>query len=257
MVKIVWDTPSGPLASFVIGQSSTVSVSATDIASNRSLMYVLAGGTLPPGLRLNSNGVISGVPSYANPTSNYYSVQGYTFTIRALDSQSGTYSDNEFNIEVTNYTNTDVFTWITAGGSLGTVADGNFYSHELEASDSSGLTINYSINTGTMPPGLQLVNGKSFNIKAIRLDSGSVIIQASTNVNFFTGQLVKFKAVSGTVELNGNKYYVQMLDKTGTYIGVNIAPGSSSYFRLFNDSGFTNPVDGSALTNYILSLIHI
>lgn len=251
MVNIVWNTPSGPLASFVIGQSSTVAVSATDTASGRNLIYVLSRGTLPPGLTLNSNGVISGVPSYQYATSNYFSIQGYTFTIRAMDPQSGLFVDSEFNIEVTNYTNTDIFTWATPGGSLGTVPDGNFYSHEVEAIDRSGLAVRYSINTGAMPPGLQLVSGKSYAINTIALSTGKVVVKTVDKVSFFTGQIVKFKSVVGTTELNGQKFYIKMLDNNGLSNVLNVAPGSSTYLQLYLDSGFTNPADGSTLTQYI------
>ena len=209
MVNLIWNTPPGPLANFVIGQSSTVAVSATDTASHRTLTYILVGGSLPPGMTITTAGVISGIPSYATPTGTYYSLQGYNFTVRALDPTSGIYVDSAFSIEVTNYTNTDTFEWVTNAGNLGTVADGDFYSKELEANDSSGLAISYSFNSGELPAGLQLVNGKTFNIINI-LPTNPVTIVTSDYVNFFTGQVVHFKSIVGTTELNGKKYFIKI-----------------------------------------------
>ena len=252
MVNLIWNTPPGPLANFVIGQSSTVAVSATDTASHRTLTYILVGGSLPPGMTITTAGVISGIPSYATPTGTYYSLQGYNFTVRALDPTSGIYVDSAFSIEVTNYTNTDTFEWVTNAGNLGTVADGDFYSKELEANDSSGLAISYSFNSGELPAGLQLVNGKTFNIINI-LPTNPVTIVTSDYVNFFTGQVVHFKSIVGTTELNGKKYFIKMLGAGGVATAVDVAPGTSNYFQLYNDSKFTNPVDGTNMGAYVVN----
>ena len=258
MVNLIWNTPSGPLASLVVGQSSSVSVSAVDTLGGRTLNYVLVGGTLPPGLRLNNNGTISGIPGYENATGSYYSVQAYDFTIRAMDAISGKYVDNKFNIEVTNYTNVDRFSWVTEAGNLGTVTDGNFYNHELEALDTSGLAVKYTLTSGELPPGLQLVAGSSFNVVNVFIHNGIAVAQAATNVNFFTGQIVKFKSVTGATDFNGSKYYIKMMltDRNvptslqPIETALSVSPGTSVFFQLYKDSKFLNPVTAIGPSDY-------
>jgi hypothetical protein len=249
MVNLIWNTAPGPLARAVIGQTTTITVSAVDTVSNRDLTYVLIGGKLPVGLTLGRTGVISGIPSFAAPSGTYYSTQTYNFTIRALDPISGKYADCAFNIEVTNYTNANKITWVTAGGSVGKyTSDSGFFSQELEAVDSNNSAIQYSFISGQLPSGLQLVTAKSHNIRAV-LKTNPMIVRAAVDVNFFYGQIVHFKGLTGTTELNGNKYYVKMLGinkDNGLPVQplADVAPGASPYFELYYDSLLLNPVNG-------------
>jgi len=254
MVNIVWTTPPGPLGTFAIGQSSTVAVSAIDTIGNVSLNYMLIKGALPPGMRLNTNGVISGTPSYSGPTNIYYSLQNYEFTIRAIDINTNTYVDSTFTLETANYTNTSTFEWVTTAGDLGTVSDGNFYSKELEAVDNYGSAVTYSFISGTLPDGLQVVPGITYNISSVgtitsltdittgitkKFTDGLTVIVADQLVKFFTGQIINLRSDSGT-----QKFYVYMLTTDGRDNNGNIAPGTSNKFALFNDNAFINPVIG-------------
>ena len=72
----IWSTTSGSLGTFGNGSSVSVQLAATDDESN-ALTYAVSSGSLPGGLSLSSNGLISGTMS-ANPAT-------YTFTISVSD----------------------------------------------------------------------------------------------------------------------------------------------------------------------------
>jgi hypothetical protein len=82
----VWSTASGSLGKYLPGASSSFTVVATDDRTTPT--YSLASGSLPTGLSLASNGVISGTSS---------STGTFNFTITASDGESGT-SDRAFSI---------------------------------------------------------------------------------------------------------------------------------------------------------------
>jgi len=49
-------------------------------------------------------------------------------------------------------------TWITQGGNLGTIPENVFYEKGVEAVDSGGAEVFYRHLSGTLPPGLQVLN---------------------------------------------------------------------------------------------------
>jgi hypothetical protein len=93
-----WQTSSGQIASGIEGTSFSASVQALD-ADVHQVTYALAfGSSLPNGVSLSSNGVVSGTyPAVADDTT-------YSFTVRASDPATN-YADRLFTITsiVTNY----------------------------------------------------------------------------------------------------------------------------------------------------------
>ena len=79
------------------------------------------------------------------------------------------------------------------------------------------------------------VGGASKSISSITL-SNPVVITTNTAHSFTEGRPVTITDVVGTVELNGNEYYMDIL--TGTT------------FALYHDDALTNPVDGLPMTSY-------
>ena len=49
-------------------------------------------------------------------------------------------------------------TWSTKAGSLGTVAENEFFEKSILARDSGGAQVNYRFLSGTLPPGVQIVS---------------------------------------------------------------------------------------------------
>jgi hypothetical protein len=76
-----WVTPAGPLTTSYTGTGLVIAIEARS-RRGRPVTYVLVGGSLPPGLTLNSNsGLINGViakAALANTTT-------FTFVVSAVD----------------------------------------------------------------------------------------------------------------------------------------------------------------------------
>ena len=136
-----WVTSAGNLGNFVEGELINITVSATDPDTNSILTYSLGSGSLPSGITLSSDGVLSGsLPAITSPTT-------YSFTITATDNGGNT-ANRQFNIVVAS---TSV-SWTTASGSLGEINQGRVESKTVVATtDGTGLT--YSLVGGTLPTG--------------------------------------------------------------------------------------------------------
>jgi len=102
--------------------------------------FSLASGTLPEGVSLGSDGVISGVPVAAG---------SYAFAVRATDGQ--TYNTKEFGIEVYGS-----HLAITTASPLPTGVVDTPYYQVLSAVGGNGMGYAWSLNGGTLPPGLSL-----------------------------------------------------------------------------------------------------
>ena len=155
--QLKWATPIGTIANLGVGLPANLELQAIDLANDgATITYSLISGSLPIGLTFNSDGTITGTPSIDN-TSSYITRQTYSFVVRAVASDGATVSDAQFSIIVTNTINTD-FSWITPAGVLGTLPNGEFYKFPLQTQTSSGATnITYSLVSGELPPGMQVV----------------------------------------------------------------------------------------------------
>ena len=144
----IWNTPSGFIGCFDNDINITpIILDAIDINDN-AFVYSIASGTLPIGLTLSTDGIISGT----TPDSSHRGVSTFILRITDLYNQ---YTDREFSINI----NTPPI-WNTPGGALG-----NFLNNititpiTLSATDVSDGTITYSLIDGEMPPGLTFTNG--------------------------------------------------------------------------------------------------
>ena len=79
------------------------------------------------------------------------------------------------------------------------------------------------------------VGGTSFSISSVTL-TDPVVITTSTPHGLTTGDSIIIDELGGTTELNGNDYYITLINALS--------------FSLYTDSGLTDPVDGADLTAY-------
>jgi Putative Ig domain len=186
MSKLSWVTPLGSLSNVLVGVPINLSVLATDDTySSTPFTYSLIAGSLPPGLTLNSNGTISGVPFYDLITGNYFTQLTFKFVIRAGRSSSS-YIDGNFSLILSNSVNQD-FVWTTPEGSLGTLPHSEFVSLQLLAEDTSGSKVTYSLIAGELPPGMELASNDvtydvSLPIAVSQTKASNVITLSGTNV---------------------------------------------------------------------------
>ena len=152
---LIWITPTGTIADLLGGQPTSVSIQAIDTTNNiYSLTYGLASGSsLPPGLTINSNGVISGTPTLPIDKTDY------TFTVRVTSTNSYPVEPifGIFTVSVTNIINNG-FAWITPSGDLGMIPNGEYYSLPFQANSTAGYQVTYSFISGELPAGMQLLS---------------------------------------------------------------------------------------------------
>jgi hypothetical protein len=142
----VWITPPGLLAQQMELTGLGVSLQASD-PHGLALSFYLAGGTLPPGLSLGANGVISG--SIGNVTST----QSFGFTVGVTNGHVALTRD--FTIVVYNSTPE----WITPPQNLGGGFGGTPFSYQLQGQDPSGQGVSFFIASGALPDGIGMSSG--------------------------------------------------------------------------------------------------
>ena len=138
----VWSTTS-PLNSYTKNVAFSQTLVAADTEAS-AMTYTLASGTLPDGITLASNGVLSGTATV---------VTSHTPVIRATDAGGNT-ADRTFTF---NNIGTAAPTFTSpAAGALSNGLVGTAYTVTFVATDDSGITPTYSLASGTLPTGLTL-----------------------------------------------------------------------------------------------------
>lgn len=139
-VVVTWST-SASLPTKFVGQTASSNFSAS-ANSGRSITYSVVSGTVPPTTSISSAGAWTGT---------FTSAGSYNFTVRASDGVG--FADRAFSSTVS----TPTITWVTASGSLGNLAGGTVgYSTSVSATTNTGLTVSYSLLSGSLPPNLSL-----------------------------------------------------------------------------------------------------
>ena len=196
--NLSWVTPPGTIANFSIGNPSTVQLVVVDTENTgATFTFSKISGDLPPGLTLNPNGTISGTPTYSTASNNYFISLDYDFIIRAVTSDNRVL-DGKFTIIITNTVNQD-FLWVTPEGNLGTVPNGTFYSLVVQAQSSANLGIQYSLVSGELPPGMQLISHK--------------VIKTVTFSEFTTGTTLRLSNVD-TISVNDYVFGTKIANNT-------------------------------------------
>jgi hypothetical protein len=95
--SIEWVSPSS-LGSIFAGEPSELAVVARQINSEYSIKYTQTSGIIPPGLRLERDGSLSGSVSYGNTGT-------FTFGVRAEDVHELSAIEREFTLTVNSYDN--------------------------------------------------------------------------------------------------------------------------------------------------------
>ena len=166
--ELVWETAPGIIANLGVNLPASLQISAADLANDEAqITYSLISGSLPTGMSLSTVNVgtdllptwvavISGTPTLDNSAA-YITTQNYSFVVRAVASDGATVNDASFGIIVTNTINSD-FSWITESGNLGTIPVGDFYQLELKTQSSANANVTYSLISGDLPLGMQILS---------------------------------------------------------------------------------------------------
>jgi Putative Ig domain len=216
--------PNGPGALNIVNQSvpdgvvlSAYSVTFITSGGQGPFTWTLNSGTLPPGLTLSSDGVISGTPPITDLDSSG-NAKKYSFGVKVTDSQTPTaaYQTGSFSITINPLPM--VTSTTPPNGTIGVA-----YNYPL--TNSGGLApFRWSVSAGTLPPGLA-VNGanisgtptgtgcgpSSFTIQVTDADSNTATANLTITI---VGKLQGNNAFSFNGFNNGQPFYT-----VGSFVG--------------------------------------
>lgn len=243
MASPIWNTPTGSIGSFPAGLPMTFVLSASPVLPSVSIEYTLLGGSLPPGLSMNVDGIISGTPSsvIVETTTN--------FSIRATDNY-GNIKDRTFSIVVSG---SAVPSFVTPEGVLLSTLDSIWVEFPIVYSnpDSNNPVAIYLIQ-GTLPSGLEVdtrgiirgyadpptvaVNLPIVTTAATATSTDDIITCLST-AGFTPGRPVKFSGVTLFGGLESDiVYYIKDIINSTSFTICNTPNGST--LNLTAGSGF-------------------
>lgn len=239
----VWNTPAGNIGTYPSLIPIEIQFSATQQQPASFLTYKLLSGSLPEGITLTVNGLLSGTPPLVNVLSEY------EFVIRVTDNLNNI-SDRTFSINVSGVA-TPTFT--TPSGSI------------LNTQDSiwTVLQINYDnpnpnnpiiirVREGVLPPGLEinesgLIRGypapPTASVTLSNVITSATETSAATNeitclstLGFTPGRPVVFTTVVFGGIVAGQTYYIKSI--TGPTTFTITATENGSTFLLTDSIGF-------------------
>ena len=161
MATPVWTTTAGKLASIDEGVGFSLQLEANDpvpMGDSTVVVYSVIAGSLPPGMQVTTNGLLTGTPAEVAKRTLY------TFVVRATAGTAIT--DRTFSLDV-NGADSPSFT--TASGQLLLddstrvglywAIDGSNVSFQMQATDTdteAGQSLVYEIVKGSLPPGVTM-----------------------------------------------------------------------------------------------------
>jgi hypothetical protein len=157
MANVTWTSPAGSLG--IINERDFYSKQLeANTGDSASLTYSKIAGTLPPGIRLTSTGLLQGTPFEVATRSLF------EFVVRASDGT--TIADRSFKLQIQG---ADDPSFTTPAGALDLsdssrvgnkwVLDGSFIEFQIQATDTdtaTGQTLVYDIVKGELPPGISM-----------------------------------------------------------------------------------------------------
>jgi uncharacterized protein (TIGR03437 family) len=185
--------------------------------------WTISNGTLPQGLTLSSAGVLSGTPTTAG---------AYSFTIQLTDSAGGTASA-PFQLNIV------AGLAITNGSPLPDGKVNTAYSLSLTASGGTPPYSNWTISSGTLPPGLTLSSAGVLSGTATTAGICSFTVQASDSAGAFASvpfQLtITLPSPSILAAVSSANFVAGLPVTSGSWValyGTNLAPEGRA--RLWN-----------------------
>ena len=224
MAQPVWNTPAGSIGSYPALLPMVYQLSADAVSPGTTIIYTLLSGSLPSGLSITENGLISGTPALVtNDTAT-------AFTIRATDNLQNI-RDRTFSITVSG---SAIPQFTTPNGSLLSIQDSIWVSLPVTYTNpSTGNPVIVQVKEGTLPPGLEIdllgnirgyakppivtLTTPSVVTTASDTASSNNLITVTSTVGFTVGRPVIF---SGTTfgDINaGQQYYIKTIPSSTTF----------------------------------------
>ena len=222
MAQPVWNTPAGSIGTWPSSGVVVYQLSASAQAPATTMTYTIISGSLPTGVSMNSNGLITGTANLVGNNTTY------PFVVRATDDQQNI-RDRTFSLIITS---TAAPALTTIPGVIATILDSTWFSYQIQYSNP--ITTNpvvIRVNQGQLPPGIEineygLLRGYAaapviqVNLEAISTSASVTIantIICLTTAGFTVGRPVVFSgSVFGGVNAS-TTYYVSSVIDTVTF----------------------------------------
>ena len=242
MAQPVWNTTAGTIGSFPALVPMVYNLSASAVLPGTTITYTLISGSLPPGLTVDLDGIISGTPSLVviDTTS--------LFTIRATDNLNNL-RDRTFSIRISGAA---VPQFTTPDGSLISTQDSLWIELPIAYSNPDpNNIIRVELKEGLLPPGLQIneagiirgypyppVNGVTLPVVttgATTTDTSNAIT-CLTTVGFTVGRPVLFSGTTFGGLTSTITYYIKSVINATSFTVSTTQNGP--VYNLNNDSGY-------------------
>jgi hypothetical protein len=241
MAQPVWNTPAGSIGTFPSTLPLLVQLSASSVTPATTVTYLLLSGSLPSGVTLSTNGLISGTPTLVTTDSST------TFTVRATDNL-GNLRDRTFSMGVSGVA---IPQFTTPEGSLLSTQDSIWIELPVQYSNPDNTNnVVVEVQEGTLPPGLEInsdglirgyANPPLVNVTLNSIVTNATITSSATNTitctstNGFTiGRPVVFTTTFGDIT-DGTTYYIKSIISTTTF--TISATQNGSTFPLLDGTG--------------------
>lgn len=233
MAQPIWNTPAGSIGSFPALLPMAFQLSANAVLPASTVIYTLLSGSLPSGLSINEDGLISGTPTLV--TRNTLS----SFAVRVTDNLQSI-RDRTF---VINVSGSAVPQFTTPNGSLISTLDSVWTSIPITYTNiSTSNPVIVQIKEGALPPGLEIdllgnIQGYA-KPPIVTLTSPSVITTASdttgstnlitvtSTVGFTIGRAVVFSGTTFGDINTGQQYFVKSIPSSTTFTITSTQNGS-------------------------------
>lgn len=242
MAQPIWTTPQGSIGSYPALFTIAFQFNASAVLPATTLTYSLLSGSLPNGLSLNSEGLLSGTPSLV--TSETTS----TFTVRITDNLNNI-RDRTFLITISG---SSIPQFTTPEGSLLNSEDSIWVEIPIIYSNPyQNNPVIIEVKEGSLPPGLEInsegiirgypqpplvnVTLNSVQTNATVTTSGSNYITCTSTNGFSIGRPVVFTGTTFGDIVDGNTYYIKNIINTTTFT-ISTTQGGS-IFPLVNNTG--------------------
>ena len=218
MAQPVWNTTAGSIGSYPALLPMSYQLSASAVLPATSVLYTLLSGTLPSGLSLSQEGIISGTPALVTKDTIT------SFTIRVTDDLQSI-RDRTFSITVSG---SAIPQFTTPNGSLLSTQDSVWVSIPVTYTNpsTSNPTI-VQVKEGALPPGLEIdelgnirgyasppvvtITTPSVVTTASETTSTTNIITVTSTVGFSVGRPVVFSGTTFGDINSGQQYYIKSI----------------------------------------------
>jgi len=242
MAQPVWNTSAGSLGTYPANLSLVSQLSASAVTPATTITYTLLSGTLPPGVTMNSSGLISGTPDLVTVDTTS------TFTVRATDNLSNI-RDRTFSMRISGEA---IPEFTTPEGSILTTLDSIWIELPIAYSnpDSTNEVV-VELQEGSLPPGLEInsaglirgyANPPLVNVtlnqvqtNATNTSSTGNLITCTSTTQFTVGRPVVFTSTAFGGIAEGVTYYIKTINSSTTFTIA--ATQNGSIFPLTDASG--------------------